>query len=839
MQGLTNTLLPTLLLSLAIVFSGLLGALVLFTNPWKRTHRMFGVLTINLALWAIGVLCIIHAHVDEKARFCLLLTFMVSAFLPANFYQFLAYFPYQRYEGIRTVSVLLYAGAVAVAVGVFSPWYLETLTVFPDRPPLARYGPLMLGYLLLIILSMGFSVANLVAKLKSTTGIQRRQVEHVTLSFLALTVFASITNVVAPLLHIGDMEVYGPCFLLIMMVGLAYSMIRYHLLDILVIVSRTTVYVVTTSFVMATFLSTVSLVHWLFSHSSVSNAFVTTLLASLIIVLLLQPLKERVQLLLNRIILHRRYNARALIERITRIASQTMLLDELLSDIAQELRQTLGVPRIKVLLVSESDPGVLVTEYATQQDDQPCHSINHDFLIEYVHEHPEPILLEELLHGRPTPERVRLAEHLAELNAFVLTPLRTTSGVVGLLVLGKKRTDDIYIHEDVEVFSTIAGPMATAIENARLYRKLEALNLHLERIMSNMRGGVIAVDPNGIITTINQEAISILGAHTPGESFEMLEEHVAEMLRRTLADNQGMNDVEAVITGVDGENIPIAMSASAFSTADNTPIGAMVLLYNMTQIKRLESNVQRADRLSSIGTLAAGMAHEIKNPLQSIKTFTQLLPERFQDADFRNTFTAIVPPEVQRIDRIVSRLLDFARPKPVRFVPRYLHKIIRDVLALVENQTRKLCIEVNAVYPEENYEIVADDQQLHQVFLNLVLNAVDALKESEERRLVIELQYTQDRLPASGGATLFEVPCAKVAVTDTGIGIPSENIDHLFNPFFTTKADGSGLGLSVVHGIVLEHGGQIDVTSTPGTGTTFTVTFPLINAAESAERVNA
>jgi signal transduction histidine kinase len=262
-----------------------------------------------------------------------------------------------------------------------------------------------------------------------------------------------------------------------------------------------------------------------------------------------------------------------------------------------------------------------------------------------------------------------------------------------------------------------------------------------------------------------------------------------------------------------------------------------VLIYNMTQIKRLESNVQRADRLTSIGTMAAGMAHEVKNPLQSIKTFTQLLPQRFEDADFRKTFCEVVLPEVQRIDTIVTRLLDFARTRPVRFQPCDVRRVVEEVLALAENQIRKAKLEVTTEFPATILKINADEQRLHQVFLNLILNAIHAMKETASRRLSIAMSYGRVHLAGKGQPAFFDVPCVRVEVSDTGCGIPEEHLEQLFTPFFTTKDDGSGLGLSVVHGIVTEHGGEIDVTSTVAVGTTFALTFPLMAEAEMLERV--
>jgi len=834
------TIVPTVLLVLSALSASLLGVFVLLRNPWRRTHRMFALMTFNLTLWTLGVLFIVHCRTPESATFWIKATFAVASFLPVTFYHFVVFFPHQRFTGHRWVLGVLYAGAATLALLVNTPWYVRGVVVFPDRPPLAHYGPVLYGYMALVCISMFFAVGDLITKLRATSGIQRRQVEHVLISLWAVSGLGSLTNVFAPmLLNIGTLELYGPCFVLPMVIGLAYAMIRYHLLDIWVIVSRTTVYAVVTGFVAVTFMGAVSLVHWTFSGGGQAADWTTTALAALVVVLFIQPIKERAQLILDRIVVHRRYDAKALIERISRNAAEIVRLDELLRSVAEDIRHTLGVNRIRVLLVSEDSPGTIVTEYSTPASEEGEAEVNYDFLLAYIEQYPEPIVLEELLHGWVNSERIRLAKYLAEMEAYLLVPLKTTSGVVGMITLGQKTTRDIYIKDDVKVFATLATPLAAAIENARLYRRLEEVKLHLERVMTNMRGGVVAVDRSGVITTVNQDARDLLPEAAPGKPLEVLEPKVVQLLRKTLQEHRGISDVETVIAGPEGESIPVAMSSSCFDTPSHEILGAMVLIYNMTQIKRLEFNVQRADRLTSIGTMAAGMAHEIKNPLQSIKTFTQLLPHRFEDPDFRRTFAEVVPPEVQRIDMIVTRLLDFARPKPAHFGPRDLAKIITEVLALVENQIRKAGVEVRTEFPEDVREVMADDQRLHQVFLNLILNAIGAMGEGLDRRLTIRMYYERTHLTRKGHPTFFDVPCVRVAVEDTGCGISPEHLEQLFTPFFTTKDDGSGLGLSVVHGIVTEHGGEIDVRSTVGVGTTFTVTLPLARESEVVERVGA
>lgn len=820
------------LLLLSAMLSCVLGGIVIFHNPWKRTHRHFAVLSLNLTLWALGVIMIVHCREEADARFWLTATFVVASFLPATFYHFIVFFPHQRFEGLRFVLGLLYAGAAAQVAGtLFTPWYIRSISLPLGQPPLVQYGPVFLGYPLWVLLSMGFSFTDLVLKRGNATGVERRQIEHVLIGIFLATTFASATNILAPVLQVGSLEAYGPIFMVLMMGILAYAMIRYHLLDIWLLVSRTTIYAVVTVFVIMTFLSTVSLVHWVFSNGGRTGNLLTTVLAALIIALVLQPLKERLQLLVERTVLKRRYDTNALCARITQNAAKMVRLDALLNAVARDIRSTMGVDTIRLLLLDEAEADVLVTVFSTQVDDAAQRSGEHFMLIDYLKRNPEPLLLEKLLHERCTPESMRIARHLAELDAFACIPLWSSSGMVGLLTLAEKKTGDIYSTDDVIVFETIAGPLGTAIENAQLYLKIENGKLNLERILSNMPSGVVAVDASGAITNLNESAIGMLGAFKVGQPFDALPAEIVEVLRQTLADARGVGDFETVLTGPDGAMIPVVVSSSCLEGAGGTGRGALVMIHNQTQIKRLEQNVKRADRLSSIGTLAAGMAHEVKNPLVSIKTFTQLLPTRFDDADFRKTFSDVVPHEVERIDAIVSRLLNFARPKPIHFAHQDLRHIVEHVLALIENQVRKADIVVQVEFPGDAVPVNGDEQQLHQLFLNLFLNAVDAMRGTRDGVLRIEAHFDRARLRRNGRAAFLETECARVNVSDTGCGIAAEHLEHLFTPFFTTKAEGCGLGLSVVHGIISEHGGEIDVTSTPGAGTVFTVTLPLVRSA--------
>lgn len=816
----------SILLSVAAASSFALGSLVIVQNPYRHAHRAFALLSLNLSVWALGVLMIVNSTDEPSARLWLRATFVVSVWIPANFLLFIGLFPRQRFEASRRMLALLYAMGAVLAVTAFTGHYVREVRVLPGQPPVVTYGPLFGILLLAVLLSMLSSYPVLFRKLNRSSGLERRQIQHVLLGIFLFTSLATVTNVLGPLIELNMLETYGPVFSVLMIAIFAYAMVRYHLLDIWLIISRTTLYGALTAFVVATYVATVWLVQWSFKSDGHSHSLVTTTIVALIIAVVLQPLKERIQLILDRVLLKRRYDTKGLFARISQEAMHCMQLDQLLHSVSYEIEKTVGPSALSVLLTDEQAPHTLIAEYTTQPDKLPKRLTEHTPLLDYFDTHSQPLELEKLLHSKPSGELLQLAKQLSALNAYLCVPLKTTSGLVGLLTLGQKTSKDMYSVDDLVVFTGLAGPLATAIDNARLYRKLAHLNVHLSNVLSNMREGVIAVDERGHVATVNRSAISMIGEVRVGQHMDELPGEIADVLHQTLDSQHHISDFETRLISPDGDPVPVVMSTTCLQPAGRGSLGAMALIFDLTQVKRLEQNVQRADRLSSIGTLAAGMAHEIKNPLVSIKTFTQLLPSRYDDADFRRTFGEVVPHEVERINMIVTRLLDFARPRPTKFQPHDVRAVVQKVLALVENQLHKSGVQADTEFSDTAIDVFGDEQQLHQVFLNLVLNAVDAMKDAPEKRLLVRASLGRMHLRLEG-LTWLEAECAKVEVVDTGCGIASQNLLNLFTPFFTTKDSGCGLGLSVAHGIIAEHGGEIDVASEQGTGTCFTVTLPL------------
>lgn len=233
-------------------------------------------------------------------------------------------------------------------------------------------------------------------------------------------------------------------------------------------------------------------------------------------------------------------------------------------------------------------------------------------------------------------------------------------------------------------------------------------------------------------------------------------------------------------------------------------------------LKKSKSYVRRADRLASLGTLTAGLAHEIRNPLVAIKTLTQLLPERLEDEEFRNHFLSIASGEVERISHLINELLDFARPSNPKLEFEDINSILDGMILLVSTESKKKHIQIQKQYLPDLPPVKVDREQIKQVFLNILLNAIDATPENG----TITVKTRSFTKP---GGELF----LQVEFKDTGCGIPQEHLEEIFNPFFTTKTSGSGLGLSISNQIVQDHKGYISVESQVNRGTSFFVNLPV------------
>jgi signal transduction histidine kinase len=268
----------------------------------------------------------------------------------------------------------------------------------------------------------------------------------------------------------------------------------------------------------------------------------------------------------------------------------------------------------------------------------------------------------------------------------------------------------------------------------------------------------------------------------------------------------------------EGREIYSSEELELLSTLANQAAIALENARLYENLKQSQDTLRRADRLSSLGLLTAGLAHEIRNPLVAIRTFTQLLPERYNDAEFREGFQGLALKEVDRICGLINDLLSFARPSRPNVAEENMNDVVDGIARILETEAKEKGVEIARDFGLDLPKVWIDREQMKQVFMNLILNAIQAMREGGSIFISTRL-ISRDEAGLSG-------QFVQVEVRDTGIGIPAENLDHIFDPFFTSKDEGSGLGLSISHQIVQEHGGYVTVESKLDVGTTFFVNLP-------------
>ena len=344
-------------------------------------------------------------------------------------------------------------------------------------------------------------------------------------------------------------------------------------------------------------------------------------------------------------------------------------------------------------------------------------------------------------------------------------------------------------------------------------RSLAEMKTYTENVVESMADGLISVNRERKIVTLNRKAAEFFGAKEEDLKSKEISKVLGIDIDNLLKKQGGMlRDWELKVSSQYGAQIPLSLSAAPLKDENDKEMGSVLLLRDLREIRDLQERVRRSERLASLGRLAAGVAHEIRNPLSSIRGFAQFFQNRFKGQEKEQEYASVMVREVDRLNRVITELLDFARPKEPY---RELHsavEILEQTLKVLESELAKKNIAVEKKLEASLPRILVDRDQLSQALFNLLLNALESMEGAGKIRISME----------SGGAEVLAI-----SISDTGRGIPKEDLERVFEPFFSTKRKGTGLGLAIVHQIVESHKGEIKVESRAGEGTTFRITLPI------------
>jgi two-component system, NtrC family, sensor histidine kinase PilS len=375
----------------------------------------------------------------------------------------------------------------------------------------------------------------------------------------------------------------------------------------------------------------------------------------------------------------------------------------------------------------------------------------------------------------------------------------------------------------------LAGSLAEryylAQRNLESQRKdFSDLQAFRDLIFQSVGSGLIAVNHEGRITAFNRAAESITGVaerEALGQTWEALfggEVDLEEARKAVAAPGAQSLRYEIRLRRHDGHEVPVGVSFWSLRSGDGEVVGLIGVCQDLSSIKRMEQQVRQADRLATIGRLSANIAHEIRNPLASLSGAIEALVRELPADPSRERLVEIVLRESERLNRIIRDFLEYARPAPMATHAIDLADLLEEVVVLVEHRSLPADLKVIREYGEQLPARV-DPQQVRQAIWNLCINAVQAMPEGGELRV-------GGRVVPGGGP-----PRLQLWISDTGQGIAETDLPQIFEPFFSTKAEGSGIGLALVYRVVQDHGGQIEVRSQPGAGTSFMLILPSADAA--------
>jgi len=344
---------------------------------------------------------------------------------------------------------------------------------------------------------------------------------------------------------------------------------------------------------------------------------------------------------------------------------------------------------------------------------------------------------------------------------------------------------------------------------------LSRIKAFSDTVVEHVPIGLLAIDQQGKIAAFNRGAETILQLSAPQVIGQAADRIIPAKLLDEINHSKNQADViekEIECYIADGKMVPLEIGVSSLKDENDVFLGNVLLFKDLTEVRTLRREVARSQRLASVGRLAAGVAHEIRNPLSSIKGFATYFKERYPDRQDDQQTADIMIQEVDRLNRVVGQLLEFAKPVPVKPKPVSLQALLNDSIKLITDRAAEKGISIKAQNNTQVDEVRIDPDRISQVLLNLYLNAIDSMESGGE--LKVEISWDGKRRNVV------------IQVSDTGGGISRENLSKIFEPYFTTKSTGTGLGLAIAHNIVEAMGGKINVVSAREVGTTFTVALP-------------
>ena len=805
------TSVTALILLFCAVANMSIGAYVFSRNPRSSPHRAFFLYAALIAVWALALALFEGARPPNAWH--TRLGFAAGSLVPIVMLRFAECFPSST-RGTSSINRWLFTPlGLGFSLLSWSVWMVEGVGIQGGEIR-AVYGPLHGPFAVYVLGCFAFGFYVLHSTYRQTTGLLKLQSKYLLIAMAVPTVLAVVTNVVIPFtLGTSRYSKYGPLSSLIMLGLIGHAIIRHRFMDIRVVIKQGVVYLA--AFAVAGVALVLLLVASNLALRDAQWFSPLEIVLALGVAVLFHPLKTRIQRAFDRYLYREPYDYQRIIRETSRTLSNTIELPAILDCAGSVIRDILKPEWTAVYLLDE-DEAQLERAWEVAGEPTPQTLALASPLADRAAA-VQALVFRDELTGRD--EGLDTLRDMTRLNAEVAAPLLEEGRLFGLIVLGPKRSGSPYFTDDADLLQTLTHQSAVAIRNAQTHQRVVQVNEELRKTLATIESGVVAVGARGRVTVFNKAAEQFTGQPAGalrGRGVEQLPPVLGRLIEATLNDGRSRSQVEIALPDLVGQMVPVTCTISPLRSPQGALVGAVAVFSDLSRVKELEHERRRAERLASMEAIASGMVHEIRNPLVAIKTFTQLLPSRFNDASFRDNFSRVAGREIARMDDLLDRfrMLSSASRQPME--PVDVTVPLRDTLDLLAPRLEERRVILRRVGEGTPRQVLGNAPQLEQLFLNLCLNALEAMDPDGE------LTVRVADLSEGGGSTLL------VEVSDTGGGIPEDIIEQIFNPFVTTKAHGTGLGLAICRAITDAHRAILRARNNVARpGCTFTVEFPV------------
>ena len=855
-----NEYLAQSLLILTMVNTVVLGVVVFRKNSRSLLNRLFLGFAINTSLWAWSVLMITSVQTPDSLLFWMRISHAMAILTPFFSIAMVLSFedePHHRTHFSKWMT-LCFLLSVSIAVMSMTPAVIGDVGL-PLEAREKIPGPLFPLYLAIFGGVSLFSFYLMWRKMCTSSGLVRYQMGYVFGGILLSFILGSTVNLLLPMLGIAttNLRNMGPVFTNFAVISITYAILKYRLMNIHMALRKLIVNVLTVLLLGGPF--TLFLVY-ITSRAGFPNtpSILLVIFLAMLAAAFYQNAREWIRsTLVDRYIYRNTYNYYQNLWEASRAIMSILNLDKLLDYLVTQVVEIAQI-RVGVFYLRKEAEGPFeilasrtLTSHPSSANLHPKKLEPNNSLLIFLKTH-EDVLLRSDLRSNLTIKEQAVAEVMDTLEIEAAVPVKIEGLLSGVFILGAKNSGEPYSAEDVNLLLSLASQLGVALKNAHYHREVTGMKQYLENVLENMRNGLLTIDASAKIITFNEAAERITGlsgSQILGRRVEdVLNPNLALFLKQTLQQGQGFGDVEFRIPAEDGSWRYLNCSTALVDLPDDQHGGVILVMTDITRQKELEKEKSRAERLASLGELAAGMAHEIKNPLVSIKTFAELLPERYEEHDFRYNFSRVVGHEIERINRLVTKLLGFARDSDQHLEDVDVADLLEEILLLLSPQLETHQIQLEKHLDPTLPPVWADRNQLKQALYNICQNAVEAMTgvEGGGGELNVQASWRLNKVrhwkkgnnQDSDGLPTHSRGNIKIAIQDTGEGISSDKQEKVFDPFFTTKSYGVGIGLSISHRIVKDYGGEVKMYSTEGKGTLFEVLIPASRENQPAHRYN-